>query len=61
MTRGASDTVISFVFGALIVALTNPTAAPVIAAATTGAAFDWPTYLSSLDLAMVPEFWASGA
>lgn len=61
MTRGASDTVISFVFGALIVALTYPTAAPVIAAATTGAAFDWPTYLSSLDLAMVPEFWASGA
>ena len=60
MRRSASDIALSIVFGALIVALAYPVAAPVIASATTGAAFDWAAYLSALDLSMVPEFWASG-
>lgn len=61
MRRSASDIALSIVFGALIVALAYPVAAPVIASATTGAAFDWAAYLSTLDLFMVPEFWASGS
>lgn len=61
MRRSASDIALSIVFGALIVALAYPVAAPVIASATTGAAFDWAAYLSALDLFMVPEFWASGS
>lgn len=61
MRRSASDIALSIVFGALIVALAYPVAAPVIASATTGAAFDWAAYLSALDLSMVPEFWASGS
>ena len=61
MPRGASDIALAAVFGALIVALAYPVAAPVIASATTGAAFDWSAYLSGLGLPMVPEFWASGS
>lgn len=61
MPRGASDIALAVVFGALIVALAYPVAAPVIASATTGAAFDWSAYLSGLGLPMVPEFWASGS
>lgn len=61
MPRGASDIALAVVFGALIVALAYPVAAPVIASATTGAAFDWSAYLSGLGFPMVPEFWASGS
>lgn len=61
MPRSASDIALAAVFGAVIVALAYPIAAPVIAAATTGAAFDWAAYLSDFDLVMVPEFWVSGS
>lgn len=61
MRRSASDIATAAVFGAVIVALAYPVAAPVIAAAATGVAMDWAAWLSSLDPSMVPVFWASGA
>ena len=61
MSRRTSDIAVAAVFGAIVVALAYPVAAPVIAAAATGAAMDWTAWLTSLDLSMVPAFWASGA
>lgn len=61
MPRSAPDIILAIAFGALIVALTYPLAAPVIASATTGAVLDWAAYLSALDLSAVPEFWTSGS
>lgn len=61
MGRSASDIALALGFGAVITAAAYPFAAPVIASATTGAALDWAAYISGLDLAAVPEFWASGA
>ena len=61
MPRSAPDIILAIAFGALIVALTYPLAAPVIASATTGAVLDWAAYLSALDLSAVQEFWTSGS
>lgn len=61
MPRSASDIALAIGFGAAITAAAYPLAAPVIASATSGAALDWASYLSELDVSIVPEFWASGS